>query len=130
MEPEPAERTVERARTWILAIALAYLGLVVLYTISIGDLQVADDIRLPLLVLAAVQLGLWVWARMAPFHASVAALVVFVAANGYQAVVDPDGLRWMVLVRIVFLLGLIKAVHAGAIARAATAVPGARVVQR
>jgi len=130
VEPEPAERTTERARGWILAIGLAYLALVVLYTVSVGDFEVADDVRLPLLVLAAVQLGLWVWARTAPFPASVAALAVFVLANGYQAVTDPDGLRWMILVRVVFLLGLIKSVHAGALARGAATLPGAKLVRR
>jgi hypothetical protein len=130
VEPEPEGRTTERARAWILAIGVAYLALVVLYTVAVGDLRVADDVRLPLLVLAAIQLGLWVWAGTAPLHASVAALAVFVLANGYQAVVDPDGLRWMILVRVVFLLGLIKSVHAGALARRAAALPGARLVKR
>jgi hypothetical protein len=130
VEPEPAERVVERARGWILAIAAAYVVGVVFYTAAVGDLRVADDIRLPLLVLAAVQLVLWVWARTAPYPASVAALAVFVLANGYQAVVDPEGLRWKILVRVVFLLGLIKAVHAGALARRAAALPGARLVRR
>ena len=130
MEPEPAQRIIERARGWILAIAVAYLALVVLYTGAVGDLRVSDDVRFPLLILTAVQLGLWIWARTAPFPASAAALAVFVLANGYQAVVDPEGLRWMILVRVVFLLGLIKSVHAGALARRAASIPGATVVKR
>ena len=129
-DAEPDLGALDRARGWILAIGVSYLILVVLITIALGDLAVTGDVRAALLGLAAIQLGLWWWAKRAPFPAAVIALVAFVAPNLYQAVVDPEGLRWMIVVRIIFLLGLIKAVHAGVLARRAGRLPAAMLVKR
>ena len=64
-------------------------------------------------VLCLVHIGLWWWAKTAPFAAAVVALVLFVTLQLVQAVIDPSTLARGVIIKVFFLVALVQAVMAG-----------------
>lgn len=71
------------------------------------------------LVLGGIYVGLWRWAKSNPFMAAVTALILFLGVHVISAVVEPKTLVQGVIIKILFTVGLIHAVKAGAEARRA-----------
>jgi hypothetical protein len=65
------------------------------------------------LALAAALASLWLWARYAPFRATVAAVIVFVAVHGALGFADPGVLLSGAVVKSLVLLGLLQAANTG-----------------
>jgi hypothetical protein len=104
------------ARKWILAVGILYgVSALILYAMM-GD-QLTSDGKAILLGtnfgLLAIHIGLWVWARTAPFPAAVVALVLFVTVHAVNAVLEPESIYKGIVIKIIFLVVLIKAVQAG-----------------
>ena len=69
------------------------------------------------LALAAVCLGLWLWARTRPYAAAVTTLVLFLSVVAGFGIYEPRTLLQSVLLKILFAFGLIQAIRAGRDAR-------------
>lgn len=109
---------LETARKWILAIGIIYVASALLVTGVSGVGFDLDDPMVRLLWgtslgLCAIHLGLWVWAKTAPFPAAVVALVLFVTVQAINAVVEPSSMYKGLLIKVLFLVALIRAVKAG-----------------
>lgn len=105
----PALKT---ARTWILAIGIIYVVSALLVGAMIGDMT--DKLVWgPAIALFACHLGLWWWAKTQPFPAAVVALVLFVTVQGINAALEPESIYKGLVIKVLFLVALIKAVQAG-----------------
>lgn len=71
------------------------------------------------LVLGGIYLGLWRWAKANPFMAALTALILFISVHVISAVVEPKTLVQGVLIKVLFIVALVRAVKAGAEARRA-----------
>lgn len=73
------------------------------------------------LVLGGIYLGLWRWAKANPFMAALTALLLFIGVHVISAAVEPKTLAQGFLVKIFFVVALVRAVKAGSEARRAMA---------
>src|SRR5688500_11951226 len=107
---------LESARKWILAAGITYVVSAFLVTAIARDAMLDEDRNLLFGVafaLSAIHIGLWWWAKTAPFPAAVVALVLFITVQLINAAMDPSTLYKGFLIKILFLVALIKAVQAG-----------------
>ncbi|MCB0074736.1 MAG: zinc ribbon domain-containing protein [Caldilineaceae bacterium] len=107
-----------KARGWILAVGAIYLLGAVLHVTSprFSEDVVADQVPYILAAGAVrflVHLGLWWWARTAPFAAALVAMIFYVTSEVVAVVADPEHLRRGIIIRVVFLAVLVQALRAG-----------------
>lgn len=105
---------LSRARGWILAVGILYAVSALIF-VAVGRL---GDEQLQLVLglnfgLMAIHVGLYFWARTSPFPAAVVALAIFVTLHLTEAVIDPTSLYRGILIKVLFLIALVKAVQAG-----------------
>jgi hypothetical protein len=108
---------LDSARKWILAVGIIYVLSAMLMTAIAGDAMLDEERKLVLgvsLALCLIHVGLWWWARTAPFPAAVVALVLFVTLQLINAALDPSTIIKGIVIKILFLVALIRAVQAGA----------------
>jgi predicted nucleic acid-binding Zn ribbon protein len=105
---------MRRARNWILAVGIVYLVTSVAF-VAAG--MVPDEAKGILLgingALCAIHIGLFFWAKSAPFAAAVVALVLFVTVHVANAVLDPTTIAQGIVIKAAFLAALIAAVRSG-----------------
>ncbi|TNF38611.1 MAG: zinc ribbon domain-containing protein [Deltaproteobacteria bacterium] len=103
-----------RARGWILAVGILYTVSALIY-VAVGRFGEEErNLVLGLnLGLSAIHVGLYFWARTSPFPAAIVALALFVTLHLTEAVIEPSSLVRGILIKILFLVALIKAVQAG-----------------
>jgi hypothetical protein len=65
------------------------------------------------ITLAAAFAALWLWARHAPFRASLTAVIIFVLVQGALGFVDPEVLLAGAVVKALVLVGLLHAMRTG-----------------
>jgi len=65
------------------------------------------------ITLAGVLAALWLWARHAPFRASLAAVIIFILVQGALGFVDPEVLLAGAVVKALVLVGLLHAMRTG-----------------
>lgn len=109
----PALKT---ARGWILAIGIIYVVSAMLVLALQGEYMLDEAKQLVIgtsVALCAIHVGLWWWARTAPFPAAVVALVLFLTVQAINIALDPSQAYKGVLIKALFLVALIKAVSAG-----------------
>ncbi len=105
-----------RARGWILAVGIIYVVSTGLMLAMADGMYSSEEVTFQLVaagVLCLVHIGLWWWAKTAPFAAAVVALVLFVTLQLVQAVIDPSTLARGVIIKVFFLVALVQAVMAG-----------------
>ena len=69
-------------------------------------------------MLAGAYLGLAFWSRKMPFPAAIVGLVIFLTLIAAGAVLDPSDLYKGILVKVLVIVGLARAIQAGARCRA------------
>jgi hypothetical protein len=124
---------LREGRKWMGWVAILYVIGGVLFAAIIGGSQGAGPaiaVLLLNLVLAATQGGLWWWAKRATFAAAVASLALYVTVILLEAVVDPASLVRGWLIKIVFIVVLVKAINAGLTVRRARLEAQAQALQR
>lgn len=120
------------ARNWILAIGILYMVSAVLI-LGIAGVDFGSELGMQILgtnaALLVIHIGLFFWAKKAPFAAAVVALCLFITVHLINAIIDPTSIYQGIIIKILFLVVLIKAVSAGQQANRirAQAVPTARV---
>lgn len=110
------EPKLRQARGWILAVGIIYVASALLQVTILSDRLRQDDIVFILALnvgLCLVHLGLWWWARTAPFAAAVVALVLFVTLQLVEVALDPSSLARGIIIKVLFLVALVQAVRAG-----------------
>jgi hypothetical protein len=107
---------LKKARGWILAVGILYgvSGLILSAVMrrKLGD-ELAGFVLMTNLALMAIHIGLWAWAKRAPFAAAVVALVLYITVHLAEAVSDPSSIARGLLIKIIFLSALIQAIKAG-----------------
>lgn len=103
---------LETARKWIFAVGIIYVVSALLMGAMSGDMT-NELLWGPTIALFVCHLGLWWWAKTQPFPAAVVALVLFVTVQGINAALDPETIYQGLIVKVLFLVALIKAVQAG-----------------
>jgi hypothetical protein len=108
------EPKMKSARNWILAVGIIYLASAGLLVASgMFPREATTQILVVNGALCAIHIGLYLWAKSAPFPAAVVALVLFVTVQVVNAVLDPRSIVSGILVKIGMLLALSAAVRAG-----------------
>lgn len=110
------EPKLAKARGWILAVGIIYVVSTGLQVAMAGGRLDSEAVTLSFVIAGAlclVHIGLWWWAKTAPFAAAVVALVMFVTLQLVQAVIDPSSLTSGIIIKGFFLVALIQAVMAG-----------------
>lgn len=110
------EPKLQQARGWILAVGIIYVVSAVLQVTILSDRMRDDDVMFILVLngcLCLVHLGLWWWARSAPFAAAVVALVLFVTLQLVEVALDPSSIGRGIIIKVLFLFALVQAVRAG-----------------
>ena len=110
------EPKLRQARGWILAVGIIYLASAAVQVAIAGDRVSSDEITFSFVTagaLFAIHLGLWWWAKTAPFAAALVALVLFVTLQVVWAAIDPESLARGLIIKVLFLIALIQAVKAG-----------------
>lgn len=104
------------ARNWILGVGILYMVSAVLITAMMG-VDFGSDVGMMILgtnaALLAIHIGLFIWAKKAPFAAAVVALCLFFTVHLINAILDPTTIYQGLIIKIAFLVILIKAVKAG-----------------
>lgn len=110
------EPKLRQARGWILAIGIIYLVSAALQVALADGRLSSDEITFSFAsagALFAIHMGLWWWARTAPFAAALVALVLFLTLQLVWAALDPQTLTHGIIIKVLFLIALIQAVKAG-----------------
>jgi len=110
------EPKLKQARGWILAIGIIYVVSAGIQIAVAGGNISSGEITFSLAsagALFAIHMGLWWWAKTAPFEAAVVALVLFVTLQVVWATLDPQTLARGLIIKVLFLVALIQAVKAG-----------------
>jgi hypothetical protein len=124
------KQAVKSGRGYILALSILQLlaGLVFL-VIYFGDSQTAKSraylaIAVTMAVLGLVYMGLWIWAKTAPFAAALVALIIYVTVLALDGVFAPQQIAQGIIVKILIIAGLSQAVKSGyALKKAAESQP-------
>jgi hypothetical protein len=107
------EPAMKKGAQWIGAVAILYvLGGILMYAMNEDTTVLAFN-----LVLAAIQAGLWQWAKRSLLPAAIAALVLFVTVHLASAVIEPESIIRGIFIKVVFLVVLARAIQAGLEAR-------------
>lgn len=107
---------LDAARKWILAIGVLYLVSQVVMALMMRRELTSDGFKILIAIgagLFVLHLGLWFWARKAPFAAAVVALVAFITLQLVGAVLDPSSLYKGLIIKVLFVVALTRAVRAG-----------------
>jgi hypothetical protein len=107
---------LETARKWILAIGIIYVVSAFIMVAIAGDMMLDEDRNLLYGVsfaLCAIHVGLWWWAKTAPFPAAVVALVLFITVQLINLAAEPSSFYKGIVIKILFLVALVRAVQAG-----------------
>ncbi|GMV44577.1 MAG: hypothetical protein AMXMBFR64_62930 [Myxococcales bacterium] len=106
------EPALASARKWILGVGILYAisGVILALTGDQVDVTVLVGANLGL---TAIHVGLWAWAKRAPFEAAVVALVLFVTLHLANMVADPHEIYRGIVIKALFLVALVRAVKAG-----------------
>ncbi|HOX43117.1 MAG TPA: zinc ribbon domain-containing protein [Myxococcota bacterium] len=111
-----ADRAMSQARGWILAVGIIYALSGLAFYLLLRD-NLPEGAGATLLAtnfgLCAIHVGLFFWARTAPFPAAVVALVLFITVHVANAILDPTTLAQGLIVKALFLGALIRAVSLG-----------------
>ena len=109
---------INTGRKAILAVAILQVIFGVFIMIMLSNLGAASDVLIlngvMLFGVAGVFFGLWIWAKSAPYPASVTALVVFVTLHAAAAAQNPAALLQGLLIKIIVLVCLINAIKSAA----------------
>jgi hypothetical protein len=124
------KQTVKSGRGYILAISILQLvaGLAFLAIYYAGD-QTAKTraflaIAVTMILLGLVYMGLWIWAKTAPFAAALVALIIYVTVLALDGVFAPQQIAQGIIVKILIIAGLSQAVKSGyALKKAAESQP-------
>lgn len=110
------KQTVKTGRGWILAVSILQLlsaTLVFVASRNVGEAAAARALLITSVVVAVlglIFLGLWIWAKRAPFAAAVSALALYVSFIALDAVIDPSQLVRGIILKILIIVGLSQAV--------------------
>ncbi len=110
------EPKLRQARGWILAVGIIYVVSALIQVTLMNEGLPRDAVTLQLVLngaLCLVHLGLWWWARTAPFAAALVALVLFLTLQLVEAALDPSSLGRGIIIKVLFLIALVSAVRAG-----------------
>lgn len=113
------KQTVKNGRGWILGVAiLQFITGAVFFAISRGSEspEAAQGLVLTSIVvglLGVIFLGLWFWAKYAPFAAALCALALYISFISLDAIADPRLLFRGIILKILIIAGLSQAVKSG-----------------
>jgi hypothetical protein len=110
------EPAMQQGVKWIGGVAILYvLGGITFFLLT-------DDpaVLVLNLVLALIQVGLWRWSKRNLLPAAIVALVLYLTVHLADAVVDPTQIFRGIIVKVLFLMALWRAIHAGLEARKLT----------
>lgn len=113
------KQTVKTGRGWILGVSvLQFITAAAFFLISrnAGNPDAARTMVVTSVVvglLGLVFLGLWVWAKYAPFAAALSALALYVSFIALDAIADPTQLARGIILKILIIAGLSQAVKSG-----------------
>lgn len=113
------KQTVKSGRGYILAIAILQLlaGMLFFGVFSFAEEGGKNPAFLNLAVtvsaLGIVYLGLWMWAKRAPFAAALVALILYVSLLALDAVMQPEAIARGIIIKVLIIAGLTKAVSSG-----------------
>lgn len=124
------KQTVKSGRGYILAISILQLvaGVAFLVIYFAGG-QTAKTrpflaIAVTVTVLGLVYMGLWIWAKTAPFAAALVALIIYLTVLALDGVFAPQQIGQGIIVKILIIAGLSQAVKSGyALKKAAESQP-------
>lgn len=102
------EPRLTKGRKWLGAMAILYAIGGIVYGVMLEDVAVGAVN----LVLAGVQTGLWQWSTKSLLPAAVTSLVMFVTIHLLEAVVDPASLVRGLLIKVLFITGLVQTIRA------------------
>jgi hypothetical protein len=113
------KQTVKSGRGYILAISILQLvaGLAVFAVYYAGGQTqksrafLANAVTMTLLGL--VYMGLWIWAKTAPFAAALTALIIYLTVLALDGVFAPQQIAQGILIKILIVAGLSQAVKSG-----------------
>jgi hypothetical protein len=123
------KQTVKSGRGYILAIAIIQLVLGFVFFALTRAATVNAPIKnqavllsgaITVSALGLIYIGLWMWAKYAPFAAALVALILYVSVLALDAVVAPEQIAQGILIKILFIAGLSKAVKSGYALKKAT----------
>lgn len=106
-------------RKWMGIVAILYVlgGVLMTAVLWSNDPVTAIATLIVHLALAAIQGGLWYWAKRATFAAAVASLALYGTLILVEAVLEPASLMRGWLIKAFFITALVKAIKAGLAAR-------------
>lgn len=107
---------LKKARGWILGIGILYAVSALLMVAISGVPWSIPEVKILLatnFALFAIHIGLWFWAKTAPFAAAVVALALFLTVHLVNAIIEPASLVRGILIKILFLIALAQAISAG-----------------
>ncbi|MGA3006580.1 MAG: hypothetical protein ABSE59_01695 [Opitutaceae bacterium] len=113
------KQAVNSGRGYILAIAILQLlaGVVFFVLARTNNLPARERVFLNIAVtvslLGLIYLGLWMWAKRAPFAAALVALMLYVSVLALDAVMAPEQIVQGIVIKILIVAGLAKAVKSG-----------------
>ncbi len=112
-------QNVQSGRGWILAVTVIQT-LAALFMLVAGMGSPSPEAKGSLVgaaivmgLLALIYLGLWLWAKRAPFAAALIALVLYVSFLAFDAIVDPRLLFQGIIIKILIIVALAQAVKSG-----------------
>lgn len=104
------------ARKWILGIGIWYVVSGFLTIAMMSDQLSADGKNLLLGIsfgLCGAHVLLYFWAKKQPLPAAIVAMVLFVSLQLLNAVTDPSTIYKGVVIKVLFVVVLVKAIQAG-----------------
>jgi hypothetical protein len=113
------KQAVKSGRGYILAISILQLvvGLAYLAIYFSGGhtakAQAILAIAVTTTALGFVYMGLWIWAKTAPFAAALTALVIYVSVLALDGVFAPQQIAQGIILKILIIAGLSQAVKSG-----------------
>lgn len=117
LQVEALERTkLASARKWILGIGFWYLvsGLFLFVIMREPGMRETRNLYIATHVgMFVIHVGLYLWARKAPLAAAVVSLILFLSLHIANAVMDPTQIYQGILIKVLFIVVLVKAIQAG-----------------
>jgi hypothetical protein len=107
------EPNLVKGRKWIGAVAILYaLGGIAFFLLTENPAVLIIN-----LVLAAVQTGLWYWAKTNLLAAAVTALAIFVTVHLASAIIEPSSIFQGIVIKVVFVMVLAQTIRTAMEAR-------------
>jgi ABC-type multidrug transport system permease subunit len=124
------KQTVKSGRGYILGISILQLiGGIAFFVIYFAGNQTAKTrpilaIAVTMTVLGLVYVGLWIWAKTAPFAAALVALIIYLTVLALDGVFAPQQIAQGIIIKILIIAALSQAVKSGyALKKAAESQP-------